>query len=85
MTDGEIRRRMEIALKAESAIEDWAKQSLPLLRDAMKTYQAHCEIEWRKTQRELVVMAEQKDALSREVVKLRRQIAEIKETLAIRE
>ena len=83
--EGEIRKRMEAGLKAENAIEDWAKQSLPLLRDAMKTYRIHCEIEWRKTQRELVMMAAQKDALSREVGKLRRQLAEIKETLAIRD
>jgi hypothetical protein len=79
----ENKKRMELSLKAENVLEEWARRSLPELKQAMKDYRAYCEMELRKSQRDLVLQIERNDMLSREVVKLRRQIAGVRESLGI--
>lgn len=86
MAMGEIiKRKVELTLKEENVLEKWKEASFPALRNAMIEYKAYCGSEWRKVQEELRRVTEQRDLVAREVLKLRKQISEIKQTLAIKE
>lgn len=73
--------RINLQLKQEDAIDQWWNSHGKALRETLDQYKTWVSGELRKTQIQLARVTEERDLLAREILKVRKMIAQIKETL----
>jgi len=78
---GRLGDRIDLNLKHESAIDQWWASHGNALKITLDQYKIWVSGELRKTQVQLARVTEERDILARELLKLRKTIAQIKETL----
>ena len=76
-----LTEKINFQLKQEDAIDHWWATHGKALRETLDQYKAWCSIELRKTQQQLARVVEERDLLMRELLKLKKAIAQFKQTV----
>lgn len=73
--------KVERSLEHEDAISRWLEKHSTSLREIMDQYRAYVSIELTKAQAQIGRLTHERDVVVKEVLKLRRIVAQIKETI----